>query len=122
MAQVRGRDTKPELFVRSAIHRMGYRFRLHYKNLPGRPDIAFPGRKKLIFVHGCFWHRHENCSLATTPKTREDFWWTKFRVNKARDARNNFALKKLGWKVLIIWECELRDAETLAVRIRRFLK
>ena len=121
MALVRAKDTKPELMVRRFVHGMGYRYRLHRRDLPGTPDIVFPGRSKVIFVHGCFWHRHARCALARLPKSRGDFWLPKLTANAERDARNGRALRRLGWGVLTIWECQLRDTAALANRIRRFL-
>ena len=111
MSKVRGRDTKPEMKVRRRLHALGYRYRLQAKELPGRPDIVFRPRRKAIFVHGCFWHRHEGCRYASTPKTRTEFWEEKFRQNIERDDRNEKALSKLGWKTLIIWECQLKNAD-----------
>jgi DNA mismatch endonuclease (patch repair protein) len=121
MALVRAKDTKPELMVRRFVHGMGYRYRLHRRDLPGTPDMVFPGRGKVIFVHGCFWHRHARCALARLPKSRGDFWLPKLTANAERDARNGRALRQLGWGVLTIWECQLRDTAALANRIRRFL-
>ena len=121
MALVRAKDTKPELMVRRFVHGMGYRYRLHRRDLPGTPDMVFPGRGKVIFVHGCFWHRHARCALARLPKSRGDFWLPKLTANAERDARNGRALRPLGWGVLTIWECQLRDTAALANRIRRFL-
>ncbi len=109
MSRIRSDNTKPELIVRSLLHRMGYRFRLHQKNLPGKPDIVLPKHKTVIFVHGCFWHRHENCKYAYIPKSRRGFWTNKFKTNIERDKKVNQQLKDLGWKVNIIWECELSD-------------
>ncbi len=106
MSRIRGKDTKPELRVRSQLHRMGYRFRLHRKDLPGRPDIVLPKYDTVIFVHGCFWHRHKGCGACYTPKTRPEFWKKKFGGNIRRDRTNINLLRKQGWKVLIIWECE----------------
>jgi DNA mismatch endonuclease (patch repair protein) len=107
MASIRGRDTKPEMLLRRTLHRKGFRFRLHRKDLPGRPDIVLPSRKIAIFVHGCFWHRHENCRFATTPSTRPDFWRKKFEGNVERDARVETQLLANGWRVATIWECSL---------------
>ena len=121
MARVRSADTSPELAVRKLLHRLGYRFRLHRRDLPGTPDICFPGRRKAIFVHGCFWHRHEGCRRTTTPRTRRSFWTEKFRDNVARDRGNLNDLAALGWSVLVIWECETADPETLASRLAGFL-
>jgi len=121
MALVRAKDTKPELLVRSLVHGMGYRYRLHRRDLPGTPDLVFPGRSKVIFIHGCFWHRHARCALARLPKSRVDFWLPKLTANAKRDARNMRALRQRGWSVLTIWECQLSDVAKLANRIRRFL-
>lgn len=121
MALVRSKNTKPELLVRRLVHAMGYRYRLHRRDLPGTPDLVFPGRSKVIFVHGCFWHRHAHCALARLPKTRGDFWLAKLTANAERDARNVRALRRLGWGVLTIWECQLRNTTVLANRIGRFL-
>ncbi|MNZ53402.1 Very short patch repair protein [compost metagenome] len=111
MGNIRGKDTKPEVTVRKFLHAHGYRFRLHRADLPGKPDIVLAGLKTCIFVHGCFWHRHPGCRYATTPKTREEFWQEKFRGNAERDRRARQALEGLGWTVLTIWECELRNPE-----------
>lgn len=117
MSSVRGRNTQPEMCVRRYLHAVGLRFRLHVRDLPGRPDIVFPGRRLAIFVHGCFWHRHANCVYATTPSTRPEFWQAKFAANTARDAVCVTRLQQLGWQVLTIWECETRnelDLDSLA--------
>lgn len=111
MGAIAGRNTKPEMTVRKFLHARGYRFRLHRKDLPGRPDIVLPKWKACIFVHGCFWHRHTNCRYATTPKTRYEFWSKKFRENVARDQRNIDALQAAGWRCHVIWECELRNSD-----------
>ena len=121
MASVGARDTKPELVVRGLLHRLGYRYRLHRRDLPGTPDICFPARKKAIFVHGCFWHRHEGCNRTTTPKTRASFWEEKFDKNVVRDRINLTNLGGLGWEVMIVWECETTDVETLVSRLVSFL-
>ncbi|THF61408.1 DNA mismatch endonuclease Vsr [Pseudothauera nasutitermitis] len=117
MRSVRRSDTTPEIVVRRLLHALGVRFRLHRKDLPGTPDIVLPGRRTVIFVHGCFWHRHEGCSKATFPKTRRDFWSEKFVANVARDVAKTAALEGDGWKVRIVWECETRDRYTLALRL-----
>lgn len=110
MARIRSRDTKPELIVRSLLHRSGMRFSLRRKDLPGKPDIVLPRHGTVIFVHGCFWHRHRNCRLATMPKSRQSFWQAKFDSNVERDRRNQAKLLKSGWRVLVLWECEvMRD-------------
>ena len=121
MARIRGQNTQPEVAVRRLLHARGYRFRLHRRDLPGTPDICFPGRKKAIFVHGCFWHRHQGCSRMTTPKTRTSFWEDKFRQNVVRDRVNITALAELGWGVMVVWECEARNLEMLARRLVGFL-
>ncbi len=105
MSGIRGKDTKPEIVVRRLLHRLGYRFRLHRKDLPGRPDIVLPKWRTVIFVNGCYWHGHEDCHLFRTPKTRTEFWINKIESNQARDQRNYCALGEAGWRVLIIWEC-----------------
>lgn len=113
MARVRGKDTGPEVRVRRIAHGLGLRFRLHRKDLPGKPDLVFPKHSLAVFVHGCFWHRHPGCGRASTPTTRPEFWQAKFDGNVARDRRQQEALETLGWKVLILWECELKDDERL---------
>lgn len=121
MAAVRGKNTKPEILVRRLVYSLGYRFRLHRRDLPGVPDLAFPSRRKVVFVHGCFWHQHRGCRKGAMPKTRARFWRTKLLGNVARDERVAKALKVMGWKVLIVWECEIGDVASLAGRLRRFL-
>jgi DNA mismatch endonuclease (patch repair protein) len=121
MANIRGKDTKPEIVVRRLLHKMGYRFRLHRKDLPGTPDIVFPGRKALIFVHGCFWHQHEGCRFAVLPATRRSFWENKLSGNVSRDRRAVTALRRAGWRVSVIWECQTQRATVLENRLRRFL-
>lgn len=113
MSRVRGKDTRPEMRVRSLAHRIGYRFRLHRRDLPGSPDLVFPMYRTCIFVHGCFWHRHVGCKRTTTPKTRVNYWSTKFQENIARDERVKFALEQLGWKVVVVWECQTDDESHL---------
>lgn len=123
MAKVRARNTKPELLVRRLIHAMGYRFRLHDKRLPGTPDLVFASRRQVIFVHGCFWHRHgsPDCRLARLPKTKLDFWLPKLQGNQERDSRHQSELTALGWRYLVVWECQLRHKEQVANMIREFL-
>lgn len=121
MSHIRGRDTRPELLVRSALHRAGYRFRLHVKTLPGRPDIVLPRYRTAVLVHGCFWHRHAGCRFTTTPATRSEFWSQKFAANVLRDAAVRQQLEAEGWSVAVIWECETRDTNVLHEAIRRIL-
>jgi len=120
MRAIRSKDTQPELAVRSLVHRLGYRFRLHRPDLPGKPDLAFPARRKVIFVHGCFWHSHA-CKTGLIPKSNRDFWLPKLRKNKRRDRKNLEALTQLGWRVLVIWECEVPHRERLTRTLTRFL-
>ncbi len=117
MAQVKGRDTKPELFVRRLLWRLGARYRLHRKDLPGRPDIVLPGRRLAIFVHGCFWHGHDCARGARTPKANRDYWTAKVARNRARDAASIAQLTALGWRVEVVWECALKDAAGLEARL-----
>jgi DNA mismatch endonuclease (patch repair protein) len=123
MARVKGKNTSAEMTVRRLVHRMGYRYRLHCAKLPGRPDLVFAGRRKAIFVHGCFWHRHPDpdCKLARLPKTRQDFWIPKLEGNRARDLRKLGEFEALGWSALILWECELKNEAFLENEIRTFL-
>lgn len=121
MASVRSANTKPEMIVRSIAHALGYRYRLHVRCLPGSPDLVFPRHRKVIFVHGCFWHRHAGCSRTTFPNTRSDYWNAKFSANIARDVAQATALRGLGWSILTIWECETRDLPALEQTISRFL-
>jgi DNA mismatch endonuclease (patch repair protein) len=121
MAAVRSKNTQPELAVRRLVHGLGYRYRLHGSDLPGRPDLVFRSRRKVIFVHGCFWHRHPRCRYTTSPKTRVDYWQDKFRTNVARDRRVRRDLGKLGWSILSIWQCELKHPQKLKARIDDFL-
>ena len=122
MAAVRGKDTKPEMLVRRAAHRLGLRFRLHGKDLPGRPDLVFPKWKTVVFVNGCFWHRHEGCRLATIPKSNVRFWKNKFAENVSRDAKNYLRLKQLGWRVIVLWQCEIKNSETATVMLNSYFK
>lgn len=117
MSRIRARDTRPERAVRSMLHRMGYRFRLHRVDLPGKPDLVLSRYRTAIFVHGCFWHRHKGCQFAYTPKSRKNFWLKKFESNMARDRHVKKELANLGWNVITIWECELRFPERLSSRL-----
>lgn len=121
MSRVRGKDTGPELAVRRLAHGMGFRYRLHVRELPGAPDLVFPRMRKIIFVHGCFWHRHSNCRLARWPKSKLGFWVPKLNANRDRDAENIKALRKSGWKVKIIWECQTKNVTRVRKNIERFL-
>ena len=121
MSRVHSKNTKPEMLVRRLAFSMGYRYRLHAQDLPGTPDLVFGPKRKVVFVHGCFWHRHNNCRLARLPKSREEFWIPKLEANRLRDKRNGLALGELGWKMLTIWECQLGDTEELRNRLREFL-
>lgn len=121
MRSIKSSNTKPELAVRQVLTRLGYRYRLHVRSLAGRPDIVFPGRKLVLFVHGCLWHLHENCPLARTPKSKPDYWPAKLARNKSRDAQNRKDLEDIGWNVAVIWECETRDSAELEKRVRHAL-
>lgn len=120
MSRVLSKNTRPEMLVRRMLHKAGYRYRLHRADLPGKPDLVFVARKKVIFVHGCFWHMHEGCPQARIPKSRVEFWTTKLRTNKERDERNLVELRRLGWQTLVVWECELQKPELLE-KIQSFL-
>jgi DNA mismatch endonuclease, patch repair protein len=124
MSRVRGRDTKPEMIVRRLVHRLGYRYRLHDRRLPGAPDLVFKSRRKAIFIHGCFWHRHSDpsCKLARMPKSKLDFWGPKLEGNRERDLRNESQLEAIGWDYLIVWECELGHREQLENKLLAFLR
>ena len=113
MSAIKSKNTKPEIAVRKMLHALGYRFRLHRKDLPGSPDIVLPKYKTVIFVHGCFWHRHENCKFASTPKTRKEFWENKFKGNVKRDLEIQKNIKNIEWRSLVIWECETKNIENL---------
>jgi DNA mismatch endonuclease (patch repair protein) len=120
MGRIRGKNTGPELAVRSILHRCGYRFRLHQKDLPGKPDIVLPRHRKIVLVHGCFWHGH-TCRLASKPKSNESYWSLKIQTNRARDSRNLEALVSQGWKVLELWECDIRKANGLEQALQKFM-
>lgn len=122
MSHVSGKNTKPEIFVRSLLHNLGYRFRLHRKDLPGKPDITLPKHKKIIFVHGCFWHGHTGCPRSKRPATNQKFWREKLDKNIARDKVTVNALKQLGWDVLIVWSCEVKNANKLKDKLLLFLE
>src|ERR1700679_3282737 len=117
MRAIRSKGMRPELAVRSLVHKLGYRFRLHRKDLPGKPDLVFPSRRKIIFVHGCFWDSHDGCKTAHVPKTNLDYWLPKLQRNQARDAKNIGALNAEGWHTLVIWECETHDKDKLETRL-----
>lgn len=121
MSRIRGRDTKPEMAVRREAHRLGFRFRLHRRDLPGTPDLVFPGRHKVVFVHGCYWHRHQGCRFAYQPKSNAEFWNAKFAGNVVRDMRVMQELKQMGWSVLTIWECETDSTDDLGRKLTGYL-
>ena len=121
MSRIRSRDTSPELRVRSLLHRSGYRYRLHVNNMPGTPDIVMPRYRTVVFVNGCFWHRHPNCRYSTTPKTNVDYWQQKFERNVKRDLNAYDILRQDGWTVLIIWECQTRDQDCLSTLLKEIL-
>ncbi len=121
MGRVGSKNTTPELLVRSLAHRLGFRFRLHRSDLPGKPDLVFPRLRKIVFVHGCFWHQHPRCRYGRFPKSRVEFWEEKFRRNKHRDRRALKELRTAGWKVLVVWQCETRNAQQLEALLRDFL-
>lgn len=124
MSAIRGRDTGPERILRSALHRLGLRFRLHHRGLPGRPDLVLPRHRAAVFVHGCFWHRHAGCRFTTHPGTRPEFWTAKFTANVERDCRNETALIEAGWRVAVVWECALRKdhADGTAGRLAKWIR
>lgn len=121
MSKIRGKNTRPEMVVRRLVFSLGLRYRLHRRDLPGTPDMVFAKRRKVIFVHGCYWHRHAGCKFARLPKSHLDFWLPKLQSNVERDARNIIALEQSGWRVLTLWECELSDIGRLRKRICEFL-
>ncbi|WP_273429313.1 DNA mismatch endonuclease Vsr [Marinobacter sp.] len=122
MSSVKTKDTGPEMVVRRLLHRSGYRYRLHAKDLPGRPDLVFRSRKKVIFVHGCFWHGHEKCRFGNPPKSRLDYWLPKLQANRARDERTIRSLREQGWDVMIVWQCEVKETADLLERLVNFLE
>jgi DNA mismatch endonuclease (patch repair protein) len=122
MSRIGSSNTAPERVVRSVLHSLGYRFRLHKKSLPGKPDIVLAKHKTVIFVHGCFWHRHQGCKFCYTPKTRVEFWNHKFEGNTARDQKQRQLLEQMGWRVLTVWECETRNLQILAESLDKYLR
>ena len=122
MAKIKGKNTAPERAVRSLLHRAGYRFRIHVRGLPGTPDIVLPRHRAIIFVHGCFWHRHANCKIATTPQSHRKFWADKFARNVANDRKHRRRLRRLGWKVVIVWSCQLKHSDRVLAKIEKVLK
>lgn len=122
MGRVKGQDTKPEILVRSLIHRMGYRFRLHRRDLPGNPDIVLPKHRKIVFVNGCFWHGHEGCARSKRPTSNEHFWTDKLDQTQARDQRYRAELVEMGWRILTVWECEIRQRDRLLATLEDFLR
>lgn len=121
MSRIRSKNTRPELVVRQALFSLGYRYQLHRSDLPGKPDIVFPSRKKVLFVHGCFWHAHQHCKVANLPKSRTEFWQAKFQRNVERDKLNRHALRRMGWNTLTIWECEIKYPDRFLRRVTGYL-
>ena len=121
MAKVKSKGMKPEMRVRKLLHGLGYRYRLHRANLPGRPDLVFPSRRKVVFVNGCFWHRHNGCSRVRIPATNRDYWLSKLESNYIRDVRNVNLLEEQGWSVITVWECQLQDIQATTDRLVSFL-
>jgi DNA mismatch endonuclease (patch repair protein) len=121
MRRIRSKDSAPEMTVRRLVHRMGFRYRLHNHKLPGRPDLVFPARRKIVLVHGCYWHAHERCRIAHVPKSNRRYWRPKLERNRQRDAENLVKLRTLGWRVLTVWECEIKNSRRVEDRLRRFL-
>lgn len=122
MSRIRATDSAPEMRLRRLVHSMGFRYRLHVRDLPGKPDLVFPSRHSVIFMHGCFWHRHKGCKLARLPKSRLDFWEAKLEENRRRDLLHQRRLRRLGWRVLVVWECQLRDLESVSRVVADFLR
>lgn len=121
MARVKSKDTKPEMTVRRLLHGLGYRYRLHREDLPGKPDLTFSSRRKAVFVHGCFWHGHKGCNRARPPSSNREFWLTKLEGNRERDKRNLTLLQESGWEAMVVWECELPDLDAVAQNLIAFL-
>ena len=122
MAKIKGKNTRPEIAVRSLLHRVGYRFRIHVSSLPGKPDIVLTRYRTVVFVHGCFWHRHNGCKASTTPKSHRRFWAEKFRRNVANDRKHLGQLHRLGWRVVVVWECQLKRPDWVLAKIEKALK
>jgi DNA mismatch endonuclease (patch repair protein) len=122
MRRIKSKGMKPEILVRSLVHELGYRFRLHRRDLPGSPDLVLPRHRKIVLVHGCFWHQHSECREGRVPSSRRDYWEPKLARNQARDAMNLAALQQAGWKCLVIWECETKDINALRDRVAAFLR
>jgi DNA mismatch endonuclease, patch repair protein len=122
MSRIKGKNSKPEIIVRSILHGLGYRFRLHRQDLPGIPDIILPKHRTIIFVHGCYWHRHKDCRFAYNPKSRQVFWQKKFDGTLQRDKKNYEVLTNMGWTVYVIWECETKNIQTLKSKIKKLMK
>ncbi len=121
MRRIRSKDSAPEMIVRRLVHGMGFRYRLHNQKLPGRPDLVFSGRRKIILIHGCYWHHHDGCAIAHVPKSNLAYWIPKLERNRLRDGENVKKLRALGWKVLTVWECQLKNQQQLKRRLQRFL-
>ena len=121
MSRIRAKGTKPEMAVRRLVHSMGYRYRLHLSDLPGTPDLVFAGRRKVIFVHGCFWHQHPGCSKSGIPKSNQEYWTPKLARNAERDREHQLRLREMGWEVLVVWECSIRSRTDVTSAIRHFL-
>ena len=122
MSRIRNKNSAPEMKLRRLVHGMGFRYRLHVKDLPGTPDLVFPGKRAVIFMHGCFWHRHPECRLARLPKSKLDFWKPKLEANRQRDLVLQQQLRDLGWRVLVVWECEMKETERVSVLVANFLR
>lgn len=118
MSRIKSKNTAPEMRIRSALHQLGYRFRLHVKELPGKPDIVLPKYKTVIFVHGCFWHRHKGCVRATTPSTNQEYWEKKFQQNVMRDKLEQDELKRMGWRVIVVWECNVDKISEIEILLK----
>lgn len=122
MRAVKSKDSQAELAVRQMLHRAGFRYRLHVADLPGKPDLVFPARQKVVFIHGCFWHLHKNCRAASRPSSNVEYWESKLQRNADRDKKNKRRIKKLGWKMLVVWECELKNPDAVFSMLTRFLE